>query len=190
VDDKEQNEFLPDDEGEIQATVQSHKMVTVRDEELKDLRIEATDYKDKYLRLLADVDNSRKRMQKEKSDNARYAVEGLLVDFLDPLDNLENALKYAEQMSDEIKHWAVGFQMILSQFKDVLANSGVQPLESKGTHFDPHSHEAVEMIETDEYEPGIIVEECIRGYKMGDRTIRPARVKVAKKVTKNNGEEQ
>lgn len=174
-----ENDFT--EQEEIQATAQSPKMVTVTDEELKSLRREATEYKDKYLRLLADVDNSRKRMQKEKMENSRYAVEGLLVDFLHPLDNLENALKFAEQMSDEIKHWALGFQMILSQFKDVLTNNGVQPMISKGAHFDPHCHEAVEMIETDEEDPGTIVEECVRGYKMGDRTIRPARVKVAKK---------
>lgn len=183
MDKTEEQDEAPQQE-DIQPSAELPKMVTVPDEELKDLRREATEYKDKYLRLLADAENARKRLQKEKIDSSRYAVESLLVDFLHPLDNLENALKFAEQMSDEVKHWAVGFQMILNQFKDVLTNNGVQPLVSKGTHFDPHSHEAVEMIETDEYEPGIIVEECVRGYKLGDKTIRPARVKVAKEVVR------
>jgi molecular chaperone GrpE len=139
------------------------------------------EYKDKYLRLLADAENARKRMQKEKHELTRYAVENLIVDFLHPLDNLENALRFAQEMSDEVKNWAFGFQMILTQFKDILTQQGVTTIESKGQVFDPHLHEAIEMIETSEQSPGTIIEESVRGYKMGDRTIRPARVKVAKK---------
>lgn len=187
MDIEEQKEETPQiDEGEIQASAPIPKMVTVTDDELKNLRREATEYKDKYLRLLADVDNARKRLQKEKQESSRYAMESVIVDFLQPLDNLENALAFTQQMSDDVKHWATGFQMILSQFKDILASNGVQPIQSKGGHFDPHNHEAVEMVETNEYAPGTIVEEFVRGYKIGDRTIRPARVKVAKQ--KNNKE--
>jgi molecular chaperone GrpE len=156
------------------------KMVTVTDEELKNLQKEIMEYKDKYLRVLAESENARKRLQKEKQEMTRYAVENAIVEFLHPLDNLENALKMAQNMSDDVKNWAYGFQMILTQFKDVLAGQGVVSVDSKGTHFDPHKHEAVEMIETDDQEPGTIIEECVRGYKMGDRTIRPARVKVVK----------
>lgn len=165
------------------------KMVMVTDEELKHLKREASEYKDKYLRLLADSDNARKRLLKEKQDLVRSATENVVVDILHPLDNLENALTFAQQMSDDVKHWALGFQMILSQFKEALANNGVEALQSKGSVFDPHSHEAVEMIETDKYIPGTIMEECVRGYKIGDRTIRPARVKVAKPVTKKESDE-
>jgi len=156
------------------------KQVMVTDEELKKLHQEILDYKEKYLRLLADQENTRKRQQKEKIDQLRFANEGLMVDFLKPMDNLENALNFAKEMSDEVKNWAVGFQMILTQFKDVLNLNGVMPFESKGEQFDPHVHEAVEMVETDEYPAGCVVEEFSRGYKMGDRVIRPARVKVSK----------
>ncbi|WP_079988589.1 nucleotide exchange factor GrpE [Candidatus Protochlamydia sp. W-9] len=159
------------------------KQVLVTDEELKALKKEVTEYKDKYLRLLADSENARKRLQKERQEISRYALENMVVDFLKPLDNLENALKFAQGMSDEVKNWAFGFQMILTQFKDVLASNGITALESQGTFFDPHLHEAIEMIETDSYAPGIIVEENVRGYKMGDRMIRPARVKVAKAIS-------
>lgn len=169
-----------DDSSEFQSASINPKQVFVTDEELKGLQKEAIEYKDKYLRLLADAENARKRLQKERQEITRYAVENLVVDFLHPLDNLENALKFAQDMSDEVKNWAFGFQMILTQFKDVLANNGVVALESQGMQFDPHLHEAVEMVETSSYIPGTIVEESVRGYKMGDRTIRPARVKVAK----------
>jgi molecular chaperone GrpE len=147
---------------------------------LQSLRTEATEYKDKYLRLLAETENLRKRMQKERQEMTQYAIGNIVLDFLQPIDNLENALRFANQMSEEVRNWALGFQMILTQFKDALANNGIVCMESKGSAFDPHKHEAVEMIETTEYPEGVIVEECTRGYIMGERTIRPARVKVAK----------
>jgi molecular chaperone GrpE len=148
--------------------------------ELDKARKEAADYKDKYLRGLAESENARKRILKEKQEYVQYSLQNLIADFLAPIDHFENALKFAEQASAEVKHWASGFEMILIQFKDVLSQNGVQPFESVGTHFDPHLHEAVEVMTTIDYPPGTIIEESLRGYKMGDRTIRPARVKVAK----------
>jgi len=156
------------------------KQVLMTDEELKKLQHETMEYKDKYLRLLADQENSRKRQQKERIDQMRFANENLMIDFLRPIDNLENALNFAKEMSEEVKNWAIGFQMILTQFKDVLNLNGVTPFESKGKLFDPHLHEAVEMVESTDYPPGFVMEEFMRGYQMGDRTIRPARVKVSK----------
>jgi molecular chaperone GrpE len=165
---------------EISSDLAHPKQVTITDEELRHLQKELLDYKDKYLRVLADSENARKRMQKERQEVTKYAVEGIAVDFLRPIDNLENALKFAQDMSDEVKNWAFGFQMILSQFKDILAENGIHPIESMGTAFDPHTHEAVEILETDAQPAGTVIEEYVRGYKMGDRTIRPARVKVTK----------
>ena len=109
---------------------------------------------------------------------------------LTPIDHFETALGFSQQASDEIKHWALGFQMILNQFKDVLSNNGVTPIKSLGMHFDPHLHEAVEMILTTEHPPGTVVEECLKGYKMGERTLRPARVKVAKKPSVSASKEE
>ncbi len=155
--------------------------VTLLQTEWETAQSEAKDYKDKYLRLLAEMENLRKRMVKERSDQAHYTVANLVCDFLPPLDNLENALTYAHQMSDEVRNWALGFQMVLSQFKEVLTTNGVVPLVSIGELFDPHQHEAVDAVESDTHSPGTIIEEYVRGYKMGSKTIRPARVKVARK---------
>lgn len=148
--------------------------------ETESLKKELAECKDKYLRVLAESENARKRLQKEKQETIQYAIQNVIVDFLNPIDHMENALKFTQQMSDDVKHWAVGFQMILTQFKDVLTNNGVAPFISEGKPFDPHRHEAVETIETDKYPPGTVVEESLRGYIMGDKTIRPARVKVSK----------
>ena len=83
-------------------------------------------------------------------------------------------------MSEEVKNWATGFQMILTQFRDILTNNGVTAFESKGKQFDPHIHEAVEMVESEDLADGMVVEEFNKGYKMGDKVIRPARVCVSK----------
>ena len=149
------------------------KQVMITDEELRGLQKEVSEYKDKYLRLLADADNARKRMQKEKQELTRYAMETLIVQFLPPLDNLENALGFAQEMSDEVRNWAFGFQMILAQFKDILAQNGISSIEAHGLPFNPHLHEAIEMVESTTFSPGIIIEECVRGYKMGEKIIRP-----------------
>jgi len=149
--------------------------------EVRRLREASDEFKDKYLRGLAESENLRKRMQKEKQDLMQYAVQGIINDFLNPIDHFENALKFTDQASDDVKHWAIGFQMILNQFKDVLAANGVTPFVSVGQPFDHARHEAIEMVETTEFAPGTVVEESLRGYKVnGDRVLRPARVKVAK----------
>jgi molecular chaperone GrpE len=148
---------------------------------------EVIDYKDKYLRLLAENENIRKRMQKEKLETMRFAIENILTDIIAPIDSFENALAHAANMSGEVKNWAMGFEMILSQFKEILEQNGVTSFASEGEHFDPMKHEAVETEENDTVPEGTIVKEFIKGYRCGDRVIRPARVKVAKIL--NKGEE-
>ena len=78
---------------------------------------EAQEYKDKYLRLLAEIENMKKRLSKEKQEMTRFAIDNVMAELLGPLDNLEKALECADRMSPEVRNWAMGFQMILSQFK-------------------------------------------------------------------------
>lgn len=156
----------------------------IQEDPLEKCLLETQEYKDKYLRLLADSENLRKRLSKEKQEMTAYALQQVLAEFLPPIDHMENALGFTDQMSDEVKHWSLGFQMILTQFKDVLSNHGAKSFISKNTPFDPHLHEAVEMLETAEVAPGIVIEEFVKGYKMGDKVLRPARVKVSKSPLK------
>lgn len=184
---EEENEAISSpfaaDEQIVVESSEKPKLVQITDEELRQMQKDLHEYKDKYLRQLAETENARKRMQKEKQEITRYAIESFIIDCLRPLDNLENALRFAQEMSDEVKNWAIGFQMILTQFKDILANNGVSSFDSVGKPFNPHDHEAIEMVESDTVAPGIVMEEHVRGYKMGERTIRAARVKVAKAET-------
>lgn len=137
-------------------------------------------WKDKYLRALADGENMRKRMQKEKQDMVGFGIENSISEFLPAIDNFENALRFGMNASGEVKNWAIGFEMILSQFKEVLHNHGIVSFHSQGNLFDPQFHEAVEIEETTEHPDGTVMHEFTKGYKSAHRTIRPARVKVAK----------
>jgi molecular chaperone GrpE len=150
--------------------------------EPKEILVEKNlDYKDKYLRMLAETENTRKRLQKEKHETIRFAIENTICEFLPALDNFETALKFSQSSSEEVKNWATGFQMILAQFRDVMHNHGVVAFHSEGNLFDPHFHEAMEIVEINQHPDGTILEEYAKGYKSQQRTIRPAKVKVAKK---------
>ena len=148
----------------------------------KDHAQELKECENKYLRLLAELENTRKRMQKEKQETIGFAIENTVAEFLPLFDNFENALKFAQSSSEEVKNWATGFQMILTQFRDVLHNHGIVAFHSVGNTFDPHCHEAMEIMESNDYPEGSIIEEFAKGYKSKNRTIRPAKVKVAKKA--------
>ena len=109
----------------------------------------------------------------------RFAVQNAVSDFLPILDNFESALGFTDQMSEETRNWATGFEMILAQLKEITTQHGFAPFHAEGL-FDPHLHEALEIEETEERPDGTILKEFQRGYKCGDRIVIPARVKVAK----------
>ena len=159
-------------------------------QETSNLQEQLDEYKDKYFRLLAEMENARKRMQRDKQEMTRFAVENVIAEMLLPIDTFENALCFVDQMSAETRNWAMGFQMILSQLKDVLHNHGIVAFSSMGELFDPHKHEAVEVEETDQHPAGTILQEFVKGYRSGERTVRPARVKVAKEPIKENPMEE
>ena len=154
--------------------------VSITDVELESLRREADDFKQKYFRQLAELENTRKRLMKERDDTSRHAVRHVIAEFLGPIDQMETALKFASDMSDDVKHWALGFEMILNHFKDVLTNYGVKPMDTEGQPYDPHLHHVTETVETDEVPPGTIIKETQKGYVCGDQVIRPANVTIAK----------
>ncbi len=158
-------------------------------EELEKLRAQQQELKDTNLRQLAELENTRKRLHKEREEMTRYAIGRFAEDFLAPLDQMEKALDCADNMSEEVKNWAIGFKMILNQFHDVFANNNISSYSAMGEEFNPHLHEAVEADETTDKPEGTILEEYAKGYKMGDYIVRPARVKVAKKATSSPNEE-
>jgi molecular chaperone GrpE len=178
-------EIFPQENLEIEEEKAENK-ASSKDSAVKEPSVssEKEDYKDKYFRLLAETENARKRMQKEKHEAISFAIENTICEFLSAIDNFENALKFAQNSTDEVKNWAMGFSMIQSQLRDVLYNHGVVPFHSVGNLFDHNFHEAMEMVETTNSPDGTILEEYAKGYKSSLRTIRPAKVKVAKSPSK------
>jgi molecular chaperone GrpE len=147
--------------------------------DLSALQTELQEYKDKYLRSLAEMENTRKRLTREKVESQSYAVQNIVTDLLQPIDHFEQALLHAESAKGDITTWAKGFEMILGQLRQVLSDHGVSSYESKDLPFDPHLHEAVETEERPDVPEGTVVFEFQKGYRIGGRTIRPARVRVS-----------
>lgn len=186
----EQEELAEQAAQEPEVEQREPQPVTILDTELERLQEELREAREKYQLLLAESENRRKRMQRERTELTKHAIERVLVEFLQPVDQFEQALGFADQANDEVKNWAIGFQMILGQIRDVFAQHGVVGFEcTEGDRFDPHHHEAVDTEETDEIEAGTILKQFARGYKVGERTIRPAQVKVAKAPRKEVTEE-
>lgn len=146
---------------------------------LEDVQTELQEYKDKYLRALAEVENTRKRLTREKVESQSYAVQNIVADLLQPIDHFEQALHHAEGANDDIAVWAKGFDMILEQLRQVLVDHGVSSYQSLSQPFDPHMHEAVETEERSDVPEGTVIFEFQKGYRLGGRIIRPARVRVS-----------
>jgi len=133
------------------------------------------EFRDRYLRTLADFENFRKRSDREKQDYFKYAMAGVIKDLLPVLDNFDRALEHAEEGDDFHK----GVSLIYKQLFDVLKRHGVRVIEESGVRFDPNIHEAV-VTEEDASVPSHTVTAILqKGYFLHDRLLRPAMVKVA-----------
>src|SRR5689334_22724226 len=140
---------------------------------------EIAELKDKYLRALADTENVRKRMRQQGEETARLQRERLLRDLLPITDNLERAVDAARGGGNG-KPIVEGVEMVLRSLLDFLRSNNVTPRDSIGQPFDPQFHEAVDHIESTDHPPNTVISEFHRGYQVGDRVLRPARVAVAK----------
>jgi molecular chaperone GrpE len=153
--------------------------------ELKRVEGEIADLKDRLARRQADFENYRKRVERERADTYERAVAEIAAKLLPVLDNLKRALDVEASVepteSDEFRHFLSGVDLIYKQLTGVLEALGVKPITAVGAPFDPHIHEAVVSESTDEYEPDTVMQEIIRGYRLGEKLIRPALVKVAVK---------
>ncbi len=137
------------------------------------------DLTDKYMRLHAEFDNFRKRSLKEKGEFVKFANEGLILELLDILDNFERGIKSAEQKKDfDLLH--KGVDMISRQLHSLLEAKGLARIKAVGEKFDPHKHEPMEVVPSNEKDD-IVIDEMQPGYMLNGRIIRPTKVKVARK---------
>jgi len=145
--------------------------------ELERVKAERAAYLDRLARLQAEFDNFRKRNAKAQMEYRDYALADALKALLPILDSLDNALK-ANAASLEDFH--AGIELIDKQFHDALAKLGVQPVATEGEPFDPNVHQAIQMVDTDKAEDNHVLDELQRGYRLKDRLLRPAMVRVAR----------
>jgi len=150
------------------------------EEELAAAREESKKNWDLYLRERADLENFRKRSQREKEDLARFANENVLREILPVLDNLDRAVSHVRQSEADAGALLEGVEMTLNQLHKVLEKFGAVPFESVGTPFDPARHEAMGQVESAEHPPNTVVQEMQKGYLLNDRLLRPALVMIGK----------
>ena len=151
--------------------------------ELKRIESENADLKNSLARRQADFENYRKRVERERGETYNRVVADIAEKLLPVSDNLKRALEAEASVeaaeSDEFRHFLSGVDLVWKQLNGVLESLGVKPVPAVGEQFDPHVHEAVVTEDTDEHEPDTVIQEIRSGYRIGDKLIRPALVKVA-----------
>ncbi len=148
----------------------------MQDDRIRQLEEEVLDYKDRFLRNLAEMDNMRRRQERERQDLLKYATEKLLQDLLPVLDSFEKAT--AAPGSDAGNAVIEGIRMVHKQLTTVLENHGLKAVEASGKAFDPNFHQAIQRVEADEVEQEMVKDEFQRGYVLNGRLVRPSMVSV------------
>jgi molecular chaperone GrpE len=157
---------------------QKLEKLTKTTEKVESFKEKSDKYLNSLLRLQADFENYKKRIDKEKENYRYYALERILRKLISHYDDLKRAQKVIEALDNEsVKQ---GFEMIVKNFEKLLSEEGVKAMESKGDKFDPYKHDALLVQENDELPNNTIIEELDRGYYYNDKVLRPARVSVSK----------
>jgi molecular chaperone GrpE len=178
----EQNDQTENAHADIEAGTEGQELNQAFNSELEQVRnerdqlaLQLTQSQDRLARLQAEFDNTRKREAKERQDVRDYAIQSAVEPFLGVLDNFALALK----SDGDLNQLRTGVQLIVKQMDDALRGLNVQPVEAIGAQFDPRIHEALGSIETLEHPDHQVLEEIRRGYKLRDKLLRPALVRIA-----------
>ena len=151
------------------------------EERAADAESKYKEMQDRYLRLNAEFDNYKKRMMRENSDRLKYFNMELIKELLPSVDNLERAISHAGDENSDLENMIEGLQMVYKAIQEAFGKFGVSKIESIGKEFDPNCHQAVGMIESQEVPENHVAEECLKGYYLHDRIIRPTMVRVSGK---------
>ncbi|ABO67786.1 MULTISPECIES: nucleotide exchange factor GrpE [Geobacillus] len=160
-----------------QTSVEAEELAKAK-AQVAELEEKLAEMEKRYLRLYADFENFRRRARQEMEAAEKYRAQSLASDLLPVLDNFERALKI-ETENEQAKSILQGVEMVYRSLLDALRKEGVEVIEAVGKPFDPHLHQAVMQTDEGGYEPNTVVEELQKGYKLKDRILRPAMVKVS-----------
>lgn len=162
---------------EEEVEVENAETPSEEDSKLADLEAKYNELENRYLRLQADFDNSRRRARLDAEAAQKYRAQSLASDLLTALDNFERATK-VEADNEQTKSLLSGMDMVYKGLLEALKKEGITPIETVGKEFDPHVHQAVMQVEDDSFDANVVVEEFQKGYMLKDRVLRPAMVKV------------
>ncbi|MFJ7746238.1 nucleotide exchange factor GrpE [Peribacillus sp. NPDC097295] len=169
-------EVNPSEETEEETPVEKDEL-QVAQEKIQELEAKIEEMDNRYLRLQADFDNSRRRAKLDMEAAQKYRVQSIAGNLVEALDNLERATKI-EADNEQTKSLLQGLEMVHKGIVDALSKEGIEPISSVGEEFDPHLHQAVMQVQDENFGSNIVVEEFQKGYLLKDRVIRPAMVKV------------
>jgi len=154
-------------------------VVTIAQQDYHHLQKQVSEYKDKYVRLLAEFENSRKRQERERLEFVKYANEGVLIDFLNIVDDLERTVSAAQEKHQDYDAFLKGVEMVMKHVKELLKKHGVEIIDPAGRPFDPYAHEILVQEPSAEHADGVVIEVLQKVYRIGERVVRTAKVKVA-----------
>ena len=161
----------------MEATKKNNETMTGDEpSEVERLKEELRREHDLYLRALADYDNYRRRIERERTTAARSGKRDIILQLLEVLDGFDRALQHLDDAPSSVSE---GLQLLQRKLLGLLEAQGVTPLQSLGETFNPELHDAIGTVQSDDAEPGTVAEEMQRGYRWGDDLLRPARVRVA-----------
>ena len=180
IKDSEELQDKAEDSGQTEAEMQTEAQNAGTEDSAGETAEDGGEKEDgdaKYLRLAADFQNFRRRVEKEKSDIYAYANEKIALDIIDVMDNFERALQHSEECAD--KQFVEGIGKIYKQLKSVLDKNNIVEIKAEGEDFDPNFHNAVTSEENSDFESGKVIQALQKGYTLNDKVIRPSMVRVA-----------
>jgi len=170
-----------DEDGHVKGSEQPAASEEFSSEEIERMAGQLVENRDKYVRLLADFDNFRRRAHKDRQDVIEYGHENLVKDLLSTVDNLDRAIEHAHQNDGgDLASLLQGVELVQREFYAVFAQHEVHVIDAEGSEFDPSLHEAMAQVQDDSAAPNTVIEVLQKGYQLRDRLLRPARVVVAK----------
>lgn len=177
VDHTDKNEVKDNQLQDDSEETEQQEDVDPKDEKIQELEKLANDNEEKYLRLYAEFENYKRRIQNENQINKTYQAQGVLTDILPSIDNIERALQI-EGDDESFKSLQKGVQMVHESLLRALKDNGLEEIEAEGQEFDPNLHQAVVQDDNPDFKSGEITQELQKGYKLKDRVLRPSMVKV------------
>jgi molecular chaperone GrpE len=178
----EEEKIQPKTEGEKELNPEQQGQEEVSppaEPDANELKVQLDELKDRYLRVLAEMENMKKRQQRQYEEVIKYGKESILKDFLLVYDAIEKSIASAKDLYPDDEHFITGLQMIEKLLLETLKKHKVEPIETTNVIFDPNFHEAFMQVKRDDLEPGMVADEIEKGFLLHSRVLRPAKVTVS-----------